>query len=62
MSFYSGLTSAQPAGCTAHDGILSILRSFTPGELSALLTNAGLSPKAAITRSCIGHRTIIFLG
>ena len=49
-----------PAGHTAHDGIVSILRSFTALELSAFLTRAGLSSNAMITRSGIGHRAIIF--
>jgi 2-polyprenyl-3-methyl-5-hydroxy-6-metoxy-1,4-benzoquinol methylase len=49
-----------PAGHTAHDGIVSILRSFTALELSAFLTKAGLSSNAMITRSGIGHRAIIF--
>jgi len=49
-----------PSGHTANDGMVSILRSFTAHELSAILASAGLSSKATITRSGIGHRAIVF--
>lgn len=49
-----------PAGHTAHDGIVSILRSFNAHELTAILAGAGLSSGATIIRSGIGHRAIVF--
>jgi SAM-dependent methyltransferase len=49
-----------PAGHTAHDGIVSILRSFNAHELTAILAGAGLSSDATIIHSGIGHRAIIF--
>ena len=47
----------RPAGHTTHDGIVSILRSFSRKELENILRSSGL--KAEVRRSGIGHQAIV---
>ena len=51
--------AAKPVGHTAHDGIVSIMRSFTKKELQKMLRVSGLSP-AAVRRTGIGHQAVVF--
>jgi 2-polyprenyl-3-methyl-5-hydroxy-6-metoxy-1,4-benzoquinol methylase len=51
-------SAARPAGHTAHDGVVSITRSFTKKELTKILHDAGLA-RAAVKRSGIGHQSIV---
>ncbi|MBN2038351.1 MAG: methyltransferase domain-containing protein [Chitinispirillaceae bacterium] len=48
-----------PSGYTAHDGTLSILRSFTRIELAEIIRDAGVSDHARVTRSGIGHSAVV---
>jgi 2-polyprenyl-3-methyl-5-hydroxy-6-metoxy-1,4-benzoquinol methylase len=52
-------SAARPAGHTAHDGVVSIMRSFTKKELLKILHDAGLA-SAAVKRSGIGHQAVVF--
>ena len=50
--------AARPAGHTAHDGVVSITRSFTKKELMKIIHDAGLA-SAAVKRSGFGHQAIL---
>lgn len=51
-------SAARPAGHTAHDGVVSIMRSFTKKEMTKILCGAGLA-SATVKRSGIGHQAIL---
>jgi 2-polyprenyl-3-methyl-5-hydroxy-6-metoxy-1,4-benzoquinol methylase len=57
VGFWFLSRAARPAGHTAHDGIVSILRSYTKKEIGKILDKAGLP--AAVRRSGIGHQSIV---
>jgi 2-polyprenyl-3-methyl-5-hydroxy-6-metoxy-1,4-benzoquinol methylase len=48
-----------PSGCTASDGMISIMRSFTRRELDAVIDAAGLRHNSRILYSGIGHRAVV---
>jgi 2-polyprenyl-3-methyl-5-hydroxy-6-metoxy-1,4-benzoquinol methylase len=51
--------SITPSGCTAHDGIISILRSLTRTELDLAIADAGLRGSVHIFSTGIGHRAVV---
>jgi 2-polyprenyl-3-methyl-5-hydroxy-6-metoxy-1,4-benzoquinol methylase len=51
--------SIMSSGCTASDGLVSILRSFTRRELDGMLAAAGLENDVVVRRHGIGHRAVV---
>jgi 2-polyprenyl-3-methyl-5-hydroxy-6-metoxy-1,4-benzoquinol methylase len=59
LAFYLLCRSIMPSGCTASDGIISILRSFTHAELTHAITTANLRGYVRMVRTGIGHRAVV---